>query len=187
MSTKPLYDPEKVRQAIEVLVEPSSVFEIRCLEATNDYRFKRTIAGFFDNADAAAQALADIESAKGIYITLNPVNPALHSIRCNRLGTASKGETTGDNHVQKRRWLLIDCDPKRISPHISSTDDELKRAVEKADEIKAYLSGLGFPDCLEAVSGNGKHLLYRIDQPSNDEHLVEHVLGALRHRRCRTH
>jgi len=47
-----------------------------------------------------------------------------------------------------------------------------------AERIAAYLSEQGFPEPLRADSGNGAHLLYRVDLP-NDEAATEVVRGVL--------
>ncbi len=40
-------------------------------------------------------------------------------------------------------------------------------------------SGVGWPEPILADSGNGAHLLYRIDLPANDDGLVKRVLEGL--------
>jgi hypothetical protein len=53
--------------------------------------------------------------------------------------------------------------------------------LDKANEIRMFLKGLGWPDPILADSGNGGHLLYKIDLP-NDEasrNLFRRCLEAL--------
>ncbi len=45
--------------------------------------------------------------------------------------------------------------------------------------IREYLSSVGWPDPIVADSGNGGHLLYRIDLPTDDGGLVRRCLTAL--------
>ena len=45
--------------------------------------------------------------------------------------------------------------------------------------IRTYLSDLGWPDPIEADSGNCAQLTYRIDVPANDENLIACCLAAL--------
>jgi hypothetical protein len=59
-----------------------------------------------------------------------------------------------------------------VSPHagISSTDAEHEAAINRAAQIKSWLeTTLGFPELIIADSGNGAHLLGRIDLPCSDE------------------
>jgi hypothetical protein len=58
----------------------------------------------------------------GIYITLNPTNPALLARSANRLQNRVQ-VTTSDSDIFARRWLLLDFDPVRPSG-ISSMDKE---------------------------------------------------------------
>ena len=118
----------------------------------------------------------------GIYATLNPVNPALLARRANRVASrlGRKDATTADADIVRRRWLPIDVDPVRPSG-VSSTGDEHRAACETASAICDGLAELGWPRPVYADSGNGGHLLYRVDLP-NDEvstALVRDVLTAL--------
>ena len=174
-----LFDAHAVKQAINTLIEPGSVFEIRAVDATigNKYR-TGIVSGFSDNADSVVAALPSITKAMSIYVTLNPVNPDLLARRCNRLDYAEKGATTGDANIVKRRWLLIDVDPTRLAL-ISSTDAEKAYAKKLAQAIRDHLTGLGWPAPVVGDSGNGWHLLYRIEVATADDGLVAGVLTAL--------
>src|SRR5262249_11210167 len=97
---------------------------------------------------------------------------------CNRVRVVGEDETTNDNNILCRRWLPIDADPRRPSG-ISSTDAEKAKALEVVLAIRYYLNGLGWPAPILADSGNGYHLLYRLDLPVNDGGLVERTLKAL--------
>ncbi len=179
---KPLpdsFDPEQVRRAIDVLIEPGGVFEIRALGAKikGGYR-EGIVSGYFDSPEKALLALNNIVKATGIYITFNSVLPDLLARRCNRLDYADKGALTTDSNIIARRWLLVDCDPCRPAG-ISSTDAEKEHAAITARAIHDYLSGRGWPEPVLADSGNGWHLDYRIDLPADDGGVVERVLKAL--------
>ena len=66
-----------------------------------------------------------------------------------------------------RRWLLVDADPVR-DPHVSATETEKRTAHEIAQQIRADLAAQGWPAPILADSGNGYHLLYRVDLPGAD-------------------
>jgi len=88
--------------------------------------------------------------------------------------------TTGDTDITRRRWLPIDIDPVRPGG-VSSTDSEHDRALEKAEEIAGWLTALGFPQPVRGDSGNGAHLLYRIDLPHDEpsKNLIQQCLVTL--------
>lgn len=167
--------------------DPSAVFEVRALGcSTQDYRRPHDRSGYFDvsHIDAAADAAAFLTrtaSARGVYFTLNPLSPALLARRANRVDVLAKGEGSSDSDVLSRRWLLIDCDPSRPSG-ISASDAEHAAAKEVAVAIRNHLHSLGWPDPILADSGNGWHLLYRVDLPATDGGTVQRCLHALAER-----
>ncbi|WP_321506347.1 hypothetical protein [uncultured Methanoregula sp.] len=155
-----------LRDAVSLLAGPGQVAEIRALTD------QHTHSGYFSDPDTLIRAVEPLDadgSVHGIYITLNEVNPALLSRRANRIKMrlGKKDSTTSDADILRRRWLPIDIDPARPSG-VSSTDEEHDLALVKAGEIARWIAGLGFPEPVCADSGNGAHLLYRIDL-SNDE------------------
>ncbi len=166
--------------ALQLLAPPSGVFEVRALG-------DRTASGYFDadHLEQAAKAIEALDAAgtySGIYVTLNPVNPALLSRRSNRIETrlGQKDATTAEADIIRRRWFPVDIDPKRPSG-ISSTDEEHQAALDMRDRIADWLAEQGFPEPVRADSGNGAHLLYPIDLPNDDDatSLVKDVLSAL--------
>ena len=165
-----------LRDAVSRLAGPGQVVEVRAL--TDQY----THSGYFSDRDALIRAVEPLDtdsSVHGIYVTLNEVNPALLSRRANRIKMrlGKKDSTTSDVDILRRRWLPIDIDPLRPSG-VSSTDEEHGLALAKADEVARWMAGLGFPEPVRADSGNGAHLLYRIDLP-NDDAALALVKGSL--------
>lgn len=166
-----------VEEALGLLHEPGAVFEVRILNTLR----AGTVSGYFDNASDAAKAIAAWDGkAPGVYVTLNPVDPALMARAANRLRERAR-ETSKDPDVLRRRWLLIDVDFHRPSG-ISATNDEVRQAGVVARAIKAHLEEeLGWPACVKVMSGNGAHLLYRVDLPNDSasRDLIKHVLEKL--------
>ena len=166
-----------LRDAVSLLIAPGKVVEVRALAD------QHTHSGYFSDPEALIRAVEPLDtdtSVLGIYVDLNEVNPALLARRSNRIKMrlCRKDATTGDADILRRRWLPIDIDPKRPSG-VSSTDQEHRLALAKAGEIAAWLMSLGFPEPITGDSGNGAHLLYRIDLP-NDERLRSSSKVALR-------
>ena len=113
--------------------------------------------------------------ASGIYYVLNRVTPVLLGRAYNRLKEYAQ-HTTADNNILQRRWLPVDLDPIRPAG-ISSSDEEHAAAIQRARTIADDMTGKwGGP--IIADSGNGAHLLYRIDLP-NDPEALAFVTGAL--------
>jgi hypothetical protein len=166
---------------LELLARPGDVFELRGLQKGRSV--PQVTAGYFNDMQQLAAAAID-RSGKddGVYITLNPCNPALLArAPANRVRQAGNGDTTSDRDVQHRRHLLVDVDPVRPTG-ISSTDDEHAEALTLAATIADALTAMGWPEPIRADSGNGGHLIYGIDLPVDDGGLVKRVLAGLSQR-----
>ena len=176
----PATDFNEIRRALHLIVPFGQVFEIRALDASlQGERYIGTVSGYFDSAEAATQAIRKLTSATGVYVTLNPVDPALLARAKNRLHMCRRDDpTTGDANIMRRRSLLVDVDPKRPTG-ISATDAERAAAIALVRTIRQTLAAEGWPEPILADSGNGGHLLYRIDLPADDGGLVERCLKAI--------
>src|ERR1700722_14871561 len=187
-ATQPSGRPKNLDEAVQVLagqyrllIEPGQVVELRALDVKRGNGRPHTEAGFFDAdhlADMAKTALQVSPLAKGVYFTLNPLNPDLLARRCNRIEWAGEGELAKDKDVLRRRWLLIDAAPGR-APLISATDDEKAAALQTAGAVRDFLQARAWPEPILADSGNGDHLFYRIDLAADDGGWVERILHAL--------
>jgi P4 family phage/plasmid primase-like protien len=179
-----LTDAEKVTGWLRALIGPGQVAELRALKVKRRGEYPHTEAGFFDAdhlEDMARAALAVTAHARGTYYTLNPLRTDALARRSNRLDRAEEGELAKDGDVVGRSWLLIDCDPER-DRHVSASADEKAAAHAKAQEVWRFLQWRGWPQPAVGDSGNGYHLLYRVDLPADDGGLVQRVLQALARR-----
>ena len=174
-------DANEIIHALRLWFQAGDVFEVRVLDAVSaDYRREHIESGYFDyeHISAVPEALKRLLSFRGVYVTVNPVNPDLLARAVNRLRPAGRNPTTGDTDIVRRRWLLIDCDPRRTSG-VSSSNAEHESALDKAREIRDGLSSLGWPEPVLTDSGNGAQLMYRIDLPADDGELVCRVIGEI--------
>jgi hypothetical protein len=174
-TTPPKGDSQEIIRALDVLFERDDVVELRA------FKSRGTISGYYDDHDVLAKDAARINQRAGtVYVTLNRINPDLLARRANRFEEYAK-TTTSDDHVIRRRWLPIDLDPARPAD-ISSSDAEHEAAIERARQIRTFLvNSLGWPEPIATDSGNGAHLLARIDLPNDSESadLVQWCLEAL--------
>lgn len=175
-----LFDPDEVRRAIPLLEESGQVFEVRILKGVPETGWgkPRTFAGYFTPEDVQEliKGLGTFKAWSGVYITLNSVDPALRARSAGRIKEAEA--TASDGDIVRRRFLLLDFDPVRPSG-ISSSDFELQLAMERAKSVRGFLDEeLDWPAPLLALSGNGAHLLYRVDLPAEDS-IVGSVLRSV--------
>ena len=160
-----------ILDALILLCDPAGVHEIRMLHTK-----RGTISGYYDAehrqkmASLAASCSGKVEA---VYITLNPCRPECGLRAMNRYVEYAR-HTTEDSEVTKRRWLPLDFDPVRPAG-ISSTDEEheaaLLRARDAREWIREKLGVLG----LLADSGNGAHVLIRVDDWPNNKSSTEKV------------
>jgi hypothetical protein len=171
--------PHDVRRFLSYLMSPGDVHEVR-IPKHGKYGF--TASGYFQNSESLAEAIPEWDRRANLYITLNPVDPALLARAADRIVERATN-TTADADVLRRRMLLFDVDAVRPSG-ISSTDEELAAAREVLSGVVEYLSAAGWPEPLTAMSGNGYYALYRIDLPNDPEatDLVQRVLRSLAER-----
>lgn len=138
------------------------------------------------------QQLDDDPRIADIYYVFNEINPKLIEDRakcdCNKCGTGgliirnptseqvekiisgpSQHLTTNED-VVKLRWLFIDVDTQRAEGHEHDSSTKVEKAATKevAKTVIAHLSTLGWPNALLADSGNGYHILPKIDLFNTD-------------------
>lgn len=169
-------NPDEVRRAIQVLQEPDGVFEIRAIGTTR----KDILSGYFRDADTLLKAFDTIDMRnKNIYVTLQQVKEECFA-RAQSERFLSSTQTTSDNEIVRYRWLFVDLDPIRATG-ISSNAEELACAEELSEKVLKELRGRGFQEPVRAMSGNGYHLLYRIDvlNDADGRMLIERCLKTL--------
>lgn len=168
------YDSNEIRRAINILQEENGVFEIRGIGNKKDI-----ISGYFRDADTLLSKLGGIDLNRNIYITLGQVKPECLA-RSQSEHFERTNQTTSDTEITAYRWLFIDLDPVRTAG-ISSSNKELQYAEKLSGKVAEFMRERGFSEPVRALSGNGYHLLYRVDIP-NDEvgrQLMEQCLKVL--------
>jgi hypothetical protein len=151
---------DNLKRSISVLFKPAETIEMRCVG-------DRTLNGYYRYVDKLAQdAYAlnhDINPKQNVYVCLNPVLPELFPRRADSYGVTGRGGCVKDSQVVCRRWLLVDIDPVRPSG-TSATEAQKQAASTLAENVYAWLSERLGKDCLIfADSGNGSHILIRLD------------------------
>ncbi|GHU77848.1 hypothetical protein AGMMS49992_26940 [Clostridia bacterium] len=114
------------------------------------------------------------------YFVLNAIRDDCYSReQCEKLVIKPK-TTTSDSDIRRREWVLIDADPVRVTG-VGATDAEKESALHMARRVYSYLRNLGFSEPVIADSGNGYHLLYRVNLRNSDENrdIVKAFLQAL--------
>ena len=171
-----LYDENKIRQAIDVLIGDGNVFEVRIIRKGH----KGGISGYFKSADDVIKAFDTVDLRNtNVYITLNPVDAACYDAdQRNRF--LDNVPTTNDTEITAYSWLFIDLDPIR-NKKVSATKEEREAAYRLAGRVYNYLKNHNFEEPVKASSGNGAHLLYKIALKNTEDNkkLIQNCLNAL--------
>lgn len=120
----------------------------------------KTASGYYKNIENLVRDVErmDAEDKFQIYFTLNCIEDSCYGReQCEKVIWKPKNTTT-DNDIKGRYWILIDLDPKRPAG-TSSSNDEYEKAHIKAVEVYRYLMDMGFYEPVVCSSGNGWHLL----------------------------
>lgn len=152
-------NPAEVRRALAILLAPGGIHAIQALPSGR-WRAVRV-----EDLDTAVAAVAELAGGVGLYYTLNP------------LGRTDE-KYFRSSTMTGRRWLLVDCDPTHPAD-VSATEDEKEEAARLMTAVAADLAARGWPGPVVIDSGNGWHLLYRIDLP-NDRLSQQIVAACLR-------
>jgi hypothetical protein len=165
----------EIARALALVFERHQVVELRA------FKGRETVSGYFDDKEALTRAARGLDGqGYAVYVTLNEVNPALLARAANRVRKVFREPTTSNHDIVRRRWLSLDLDPARPTG-VSSTEEEKQAALLRCREVQEYLTSGGWPEPVVADSGNGAHLLYRVDLPNDRDslQLVNSVLEAL--------
>jgi hypothetical protein len=169
-----------IAATVKLLAGDGATVELRIPNVKDGWQ--HNAAGYFRDYDKAADEAAKWEQrSEAIYVTLNVVDPELFSRSADRITKGLK-HTTRDENIQARRWILFDLDPVRPTG-VSASEEEHQLALDLGERLRDWLVSFGFParSLVLADSGNGCHVLARIDLPndSESEQLVKGCLSAV--------
>lgn len=133
------------------------------------------VAGVFSNV---GNLINSIESAVGgnvnWYFVFNEIdahvlkNKVVYNENNECLRILKNGGGIADCDIVKRRWVMLDFDPRRPSG-TSSTDEQLEKAKQVAKRVWEFLFYNGFYDYVGCLSGNGYHIMLPCDMVVNEQ------------------
>lgn len=158
-----MINEETIRRWWDIFVKDNTFTEVRILG-----RFQ--YSGYFDNVDSLISSIkpyADMDEEQ-IYFVLNKIDNACFGRQQSGKIVKSPKITTNDNDIVKRCFVFVDFDPVRKSG-TNSSNEEFEYAHKKAQEVFVFLRGRGFSEPIICKSGNGLHLVYKVDMPNDAE------------------
>ena len=166
---------EQIYKWWSIFHDEGEITEIRSFGGT-------TFSGYYKDIDNAIRDIEILESKpdQQIYFITNAIREDCYG-RAQRERLIMKPKnTTNDEEIVGRKWIMIDLDPKRASG-VNSSNQELEYAHKKAVAVYKFLRDNGFNDPVVCMSGNGYHLMYacRIGVSQETDLLIERFINAL--------
>jgi putative DNA primase/helicase len=173
--TSQLCDCTEIAKTSAILFDNNPAVELRVISPS------KVFVGVFDEAhrNEFAYAAARFSGHGGcVYFTLNRFSPRLLDRCQNQISGAARA--IRDTDIEQRIWLLFDFDPAKSSGS-SATSAEHDAAIARASAVRDWLGGQGWPKPMFNDSGNGAHLLYRINLPNDPlaGKLIQNVLKSV--------
>jgi len=167
-------DELEVRKWYEVMKDNHKLVEIRIFDGKY-----ATYSGYFTDIETLLKEIRPF-SQKAIYYTINDINEACYSRSQGNIMSKNPKASTKDKDITFRDWLLIDVDPKHDTDN-NASDEEKKESHTVAIQVYEFLRDNGFSEPLIIDSGNGYHILYKIEMANNEENtlLVKNFLTML--------
>lgn len=140
-------DAAEVRRALAVFADPAA----GCFVQGLPWAHWECLPG--GDLDGLVAAVGRIVGATGTYFGMNP---------------CPVGKKLIDSNVIRRRWMLFDFDstPAHAKKR-NATEGEREDVHAVAAAAADYLMSRGWTPPVMVDSGNGTHLLYRLDMPNN--------------------
>ena len=164
---------------------------------------------YFTDLQRFAEVVADLDSTERALVSYTCINPLKGRLirerqlivnptdeQVNQIITSPPGKTASNDDIDILRWVFIDVDTVRV-PHLKetdkatfdkmqhecSTDEEKAASKQVALKVLAYLrQEKGWPQGIVCDSGNGWHLLFRMNLQNTPTNYQNHgdVLKALK-------
>lgn len=160
---------EEIKKTLDVFRTDNGLIELRIFSTINK---SEIYSGIFDNDNSLIEEINKFDKEYyNTYFVFNELKDAVNGLpQLNKMVRGAK--TIADRDIKYRRWLLFDFDPIREGDvhDIASTDEEFEKSKETARKARRFLLSQGVKQPVVCFSGNGTHLLVRLDDvPCNEE------------------
>jgi len=156
---------DTIRKWWDIFVGDGNFTEVRILGNVQ-------YSGYFKSCDNLIKCLEPYAEMDGeqIYFTLNELYHTCYE-RPQKERILQSTYSTKDTDIIRRKWILVDFDPIREddAKKVSSTNEELQASNAKMREVYKFLREQGFSDPVVCCSGNGFHLTYKVDMPTDED------------------
>ena len=158
-----MINEDTIRKWWDLFVKENGFTEVRVLG-----RFQ--YSGYFSNVEKLIDTIkpyAEMDDEQ-IYFVLNKIDSACYGRQQSEKIIKSPKITTNDNDIVKRSFVFVDFDPVRKSG-TNASNEEFEYAHKRAQQVFVFLRNQGFCEPIICKSGNGLHLVYKVDMPNDSE------------------
>lgn len=158
-----MIDTNEIKRTIEIFKTSNGLHEIEILNMLNK---NDNYSGIYDDVELLCRDIQRFDCGNyNIYFRINELKDATKGkMQYNKFIRGAKGAT--DTDIKQRDWLFLDFDPIREGgvKDIAATNEEMEKSHIVAVECYKYLKSYGFPEPVVCKSGNGWHILYKLDK-----------------------
>lgn len=167
-------DVQEIKKTLEVFKTDNGLHEVRVINMLNQHE---NYSAIFDNDEDLIREVGRFDREPyNLYFIFNELKDATRGlIQLNRFIKGAK--TIKDQNIKYLRWLMIDLDAIREGgvKDISSTNEEFQKTHLKAIDVYKYLKEIGFTDPVVCQSGNGYHIMYRLNNVEATEENAKYI------------
>lgn len=158
-----MINEDTIRRWWDLFVRENGFTEVRIL---GRYQY----SGYFSNVDNLINAIKPYASMddEQVYFVLNKIDSACYGRTQSERIVKSPKITTNDNDIIRRSFVFVDFDPVRKSG-TNASNEEFEYAHKRAQQVFVFLRNQGFCEPIICKSGNGLHLVYKVDMPNDSE------------------
>ena len=173
------------------LVDPGTIMELRAQKVGFRNDFKATVSRFYDSdhlLDMAIKAMNLAHTAKGVFFTLDPLDPELLALKKPNHAENSPAEPPKTPTSSTQTKLLIDIDPmlgsarpptETLTSDIRATNEEQARTQTSPPRASGATSrSPAGPGRSWSTRATSSFLLYIVDLPPDDGRLIKRCLKA---------
>lgn len=158
-----MINEQQIRKWWDVFIGDGNFTEIRILGRFQYSGYFRTCNELLD----AIKPYTELDDEQ-LYFVLNKIDDACYGRQQSGKIIKSPKITTNDGDIVRRHWVMCDFDPVRKSG-TNSSNEELEYAHKRAQDVFRFLRDRGFKEPVICMSGNGWHLMYKIDEDVSEE------------------
>lgn len=167
-------DESAIRQWWDIFKAGNPLVEVRLIGSN------KTASGYFSDPDTLIREIQPYQQDYNCYFVINPIKQECYGREQKDRIIQKPKNTTKDNEILCRDWVLIDVDCNRVAG-VNASSKEAQYAHAKATQVESFLLSQGFNQPIKVFSGSGIHLYLKCALACNEanDSLIKEFLLSL--------